>query len=256
MTTSTSPARHVVILGAASRIAEETARLLATQGATLTLVGRDAVKLEPIAQDLKLRGAKAVEVAAIDLVAEEDPGARLGDMAEKMSGFDSLLVFHGTLGDQDKAQDDLSEAERILHTNYTSAVRWITPAVEMLEASDHPAPVVVAVSSVAGDRGRRSNYVYGSAKAGLSVFMQGLAHRLADGKKTRAVLMKLGFVKTAMTAHLNPSGPLWAEPEAVAKAIVKSMEKGGPIVYAPWFWRFVMLAIRVTPAFVFNKVNL
>jgi NAD(P)-dependent dehydrogenase (short-subunit alcohol dehydrogenase family) len=114
---------------------------------------------------------------------------------------------------------------------------------------------VVAVSSVAGDRGRQSNYAYGAAKGGLALYMQGLAHSLAP-VGARAVVVKPGFVDTPMTDGMAKGGPLWARPEAIAKAIRSAASRGGPIQYAPGFWRMIMLAIRAVPAFVFHKTKL
>lgn len=251
-----TPVRRVVILGALSTMAERTARLLAAEGAAIALAGRGAERLETVAQDLRLRGAAAVTVHDLDLAAEPDKAGRLAVMSEAVGGADAVLLFYGTLGDQAVANEDPAEVARIVTVNFTSAAEWATLAVPVLEASAHPRPVVLAVSSVAGDRGRRSNYAYGAAKGGLALFMQGLAHRLAAGSRVRAVCVKPGFVKTAMTAHLAGSGPLWTDADTVARVIRRAMERRQPIVYAPWFWRFVMLAIRATPSRLFDRVNI
>ncbi len=257
MTKSEKPAlRRVVILGALSTIAEATARRLAGEGAALALVAREENRLAAIAADLKLRGAVNVIANACNLDTENDKRAALETLSKSLGGLDAVLLFYGTLGDQARANEHVDELSAMLSVNFTSAAEWMAAGAEILKASSHKRPVLLAVSSVAGDRGRRSNYAYGAAKGGLSIFMQGLAHRLVAEGKTRAIVMKLGFVKTAMTAHLNPGGPLWAEPEAVAGSIVRAMDRGGPIVYAPWFWRWIMLAVRMTPAPIFNKINL
>lgn len=248
--------RKTVILGACSRIAEETARLIAAEGGALALAGRDAGKLAEIAADLKARGAVGVSTHALDLDREADKPAALAAMSRAIGGADSVLVFYGALGDQKQADADPLEVARLVSVNFTSAAMWMTAAAALLKATAGGRGVLLAVSSVAGDRGRRSNYAYGAAKAGLSVFMQGLAHRFAREGGVRVVTMKLGFVRTAMTRHMKTTGPLWAEPGAVARAVRTAMEQGGPIVYAPWFWRYVMLAIRATPAPIFNKVNI
>ena len=250
------PARRVVILGALSTMAEFTARLLAAEGAAIALAGRGAERLEAVADDLRLRGAAAVVVHDLDLVAEPDKAWRLAAMSASVGGADAALLFYGTLGDQAAANNDPAAVVRIATVNFTSAAEWATAAVPLLEASAHPRPVVLSVSSVAGDRGRRSNYAYGAAKGGLAIFMQGLAHRLAAGSRVRAVCVKPGFVKTAMTAHMAGSSRLWADPDQVATVIRRAMERRQPIVYTPWFWRFVMLAIRATPSRVFNRVDI
>ncbi len=254
MTQDTS-SKHYVILGGTSGVAVATARRLAAKGSRLTLVARNGAALQEVADDLKVRGAAAVSCVVKDLAAEQDQSAILNDIKSSAGDIDGVLIFYGILGDQERAESDMSHARDILHVNFTSVAEWVLAGSQILEEKGEG--VLLAVSSVAGDRGRRSNFVYGAAKAGQSVLMQGLAHKwAAKSKKLRAVNMKLGFVDSPMTAHIEKGGPLWAQPDDVAKVIEKALEKGGPNVYAPWFWRWILLAIRVTPAFVFNKVNL
>ncbi|MEL6473952.1 MAG: SDR family NAD(P)-dependent oxidoreductase [Pseudomonadota bacterium] len=247
---------RIVILGALSAIAEATARQLAANGASLALVARDGERLAAVADDLRVRGATLVTEHVLDLVDHEDKSAALADITEALGGLDGALLFYGVLGDQDNANSSPQEVRRIIDVNFTSAAEWTTAAATRLKESSADRPCLVAISSVAGDRGRRSNYAYGAAKGGLSVFLQGLAHRFADEGRIHAVALKLGFVRTPMTAHLKTSGPLWADPDDIAKIVLRAMKKGGPIQYGPGFWRLVMLAIRSTPSFVFNRVNL
>lgn len=250
-------ARKVLILGAASAMAEQTARLLAARGDHLALVARDAGRLAAIAGDLASRGAGAVVQRQADLADLNDPDALLDDVAQALGGLDAVLIFYGYLGDQARAETDLAEARRILKVNFSSAAEISLAAAQRLETSAHAKPVLIAVGSVAGDRGRASNFVYGAAKGGLAVLYQGLQHRFARrGSRARAVVIKAGFVDTPMTAAFPKGGPLWAKPETIAKIVDKAMEGGGPIVYAPWFWRFVMLIIRLLPQPLMNKVNL
>jgi short-subunit dehydrogenase len=252
----TLPARSVIIIGAASAMAEHTARQLAAQGARLALVARDAGRLETLAADLTSRGAAKTVTRALDLLRVEDPAALIDALKQELGELDSVLIFHGYLGDQAKAETDIAEARRILTVNFNSAAELSLAAANILETSAHPRPVLLAIGSVAGDRGRASNFVYGAAKGGLAVLYQGLAHRFGAGSKVRAVVIKCGFVDTPMTAGFPKGGPLWATPEQVAKVIVGAMERGGPIVYAPWFWRFVMLIIRLLPQPIMNRVKL
>lgn len=252
--TSSAP-RGVIILGATSAMAEATARLYAKEGARLMLVGRRGERLADIAQDLRARGAAQVETEALDLARPEDAGARLAALAGRIGGVDDVLVFYGILGDQARAEGDLAHAREILDVNFTSTAAWCLAAAGLLEAQRRGALVVVG--SVAGDRGRQSNYVYGAAKAGLGVLVQGIAHRLAlRGGKARAVLVKPGFVDTPMTGHLAKGGPLWAKPDAIAQVVRRAADKGGAVVYAPWFWRFILLIIRLLPEPVFHKSKL
>lgn len=248
--------RKIAILGATSGIAEATARLLAEDGCQIALFGRNSERLKAIADDLTLRGAETVSLHTVDLMESDSKSAKLEKASQALGGLDGVLLFYGYLGDQTLANESEAEVRKIIDVNFTSAAEWLTVSAEKLRESDAAKPVILGVSSVAADRGRRSNYAYGAAKGGLSLFLQGMAHRMAAESNIRVVSMKLGFVKTPMTAHLDRSGPLWAEPDAIAKSIIKAMNKGGPLQYAPWFWRWIMLAIRTTPAFIFNKVNL
>src|SRR5262249_51154033 len=160
-------------------------------------------------QDLLARGAKTCRTWPGDLAAVTDATAELGGMAQALGGsVDAVLLFYGVLGDQKLAERDVGEARRIVGVNFTSAAEWCLAAAALLERQN--AGVLVAVSTVAGDRGRQSNYVYGAAKAGLTTLVEGIAHRLAR-TRARAVVIKLGFVDTPMTAHIEKGGPLWAK---------------------------------------------
>jgi short-subunit dehydrogenase len=244
--------RRVLILGALSAVAEATARLYAKQGAELVLVGRRHEALVALGQDLVVRGAARVETRELDLAGPQ-AGRGLEEMIGALGGIDVVLIAYGQLTDEARAATDLAYAAEQLTTNYLSAALWSLAAAELLKRQS--SGVLVVIGSVAGDRGRGSNAVYGSAKAGLGALVQGLAHRLA-GTGARAVLVKPGFIDTPMTAHLKKGGPLWATPEMIAQVIVKAAERGGPVVYAPWFWRFILLIIRLVPAQVFHKTKL
>ena len=240
----------VVILGATSAIAEATARLYAAEHAPLVLVGRSEARLAAVAADLKARGAESVDVRVADLAAATSPTA---DLTAWVAGrpVAAILLAYGVLGDQQRAETDIAYASEVLAADFSSAAAWCLAAANLLEAQD--AGALVVVGSVAGDRGRQSNYVYGAAKAGLGVLVQGIAHRLAlRGSGARAVLVKPGFVDTPMTDHL-PKGPLWASPASVAKTIRAAAKGGPPVRYAPGWWRWVMLAIRLVPAPILHR---
>jgi len=242
----------VIILGALSAVAEATARIYAGEGAALVLAGRRAPELARMAQDLVIRGASQAEVVAGDL-AGSDAGAAIGSIAARIGGADIILLAYGELTDEARAMTDLGYAAQQWRVNALSPVLWSLAAAEFLRRQG--SGVLIVIGSVAGDRGRASNALYGAAKAGLGTLVQGLAHRLA-GTGARAVLVKPGFIDTPMTAHIRKGGPLWASPDAVAQVIVKAARKGGPIVYAPWFWRFILLAIRSAPSQVFHRTKL
>jgi len=243
----------VVVLGATSAIAEATARLYAAEHAPLVLVGRDEARLAAVAADLRARGAASVDVRVADLAAPTSPTDDLATWVSNRS-VATILLAYGVLGDQARAETEVAYAGEVLAIDFTSAAAWCLAAANLLEAQD--AGALVVVGSVAGDRGRQSNYVYGAAKAGLAVLVQGIAHRLAlRGSGARAVLVKPGFVDTPMTDHL-PKGPLWASPASVAKVIHAAANGGPPVVYAPGWWRWAMLAIRLVPAPIFHRRTL
>jgi decaprenylphospho-beta-D-erythro-pentofuranosid-2-ulose 2-reductase len=252
VTASRAPLR-VVILGAASAIAEAAARLYAAEGAALALVGRRRDRLEQIAADLRLRGAAMVEIAEQDLADAAGAEARFARIVNSLGGADHVLVAYGILGGQSRAESDLPHAQEIIAVNFTSAAGWALAAAAFLEAQGKGSLVVLG--SAAGDRGRRSNYVYGAAKAGIAVLVEGIAHRFA-GRGPRAVLVKPGLTDTPMTAAFTKRGLLWSKPEQVAKVVRTAADRGGPVVYAPWFWRWIMLAVKMAPQALFNRINI
>jgi decaprenylphospho-beta-D-erythro-pentofuranosid-2-ulose 2-reductase len=247
--------RRVIIIGALSTMAMHTCRLLAAEGASLALLARNETRLADLAQDLRVRGAAKVTTFASDLEACPDHAAALAQATDSIGGADVIAIFYGYLGEQKRAETDPSEAQHIISANFSSAASWALAGAELLVRQNKG--TLLGISSVAGDRGRRSNYVYGAAKAGFSVLMQGIAHRFAaipNGPTARVI--KFGFVDTAMTAGITKGGPLWASADAAAQAVRRAFDHGGPIVYAPWFWRWVMLILRCLPAPIFNRVNI
>ena len=251
---SAKPSNRVIILGALSAIATATARIYAAEGAALMLVARNADRLNALAADLKARGAAHVETAALDLEASSgNAPALMAEWKSKLGGLDHVHVVYGYLGSQDKASADPSELARITASNYSTTVQWCEAAANILRAQKHGS--IVAVSSVAGDRGRQSNYAYGAAKGGLALYMQGLSHSLAP-LGARAVAVKPGFVDTPMTDGMKKGGALWASPDKVARIIRRAADTGGPIQYAPGLWRMIMMVIRSVPSFVFHKTKL
>lgn len=246
--------KTIVVLGALSAIGEATARIHAARGDRLVLAGRNGERLERLKSDLLVRGAAGCETVSLDLATETDAAARLAAMTPEGGTMDAVYLFYGLLGDQRRDERDLDEARKILDVNFTSAAAWCLAAANRLEAQD--SGVLIAISSVAGDRGRQSNYIYGAAKAGMTTLVQGLAHRLAKGK-ARAVAVKLGFVDTPMTAHIDKGGPLWAKPDQIAQALVSICDKpGAPVVYLPWFWRPIMTIVKSVPASIFHRTKL
>jgi short-subunit dehydrogenase len=231
----------VLIIGATSAIAEACARVWAQRGDRVFLAARGAQQLQSVADDLRTRGAGFVGHRVFDATHFAEHAALLAEATQAMGGLDTVLIAHGTLSDQPRAQTDVAYALKEIEINGASVVALMTLAG--------------VISSVAGDRGRQSNYVYGSAKALVSAFASGLRQRLHK-VGVSVVTIKPGFVDTPMTAHLPKGGPLWAKPEQVARDIVGGMDKGRSVVYTPGFWRLIMLIIKHIPEFVFVKLKL
>ena len=243
---------QVLIIGATSAIAQEVAKLYAAKGSKLFLVARDRDKLDQIARDLQVRGAEAVDCFSQDLVNIEQHEMLLHKADEKLGGFDIVLIAHGTLPDQKQCEGSVNQTLQELQINFVSTVSLLTHLANYFEKKGKGCLAVI--SSVAGDRGRQSNYIYGAAKGGLSIFLQGLRNRLS--KVGVCVLtIKPGFVITPMTAEFK-KGLLWAHPKPVAETIVKGIQKRKDVLYVPWFWRWIMVIIRAIPERVFKRMSL
>jgi short-subunit dehydrogenase len=240
------------IFGATSAMAQETVRLLAARGAELFLVGRDPAKLEAVVADARVRGAKRVEAASADLNDVARHAALLEQAAEVLGRIDLVLVAQGVLAQSDACERDPHLAERVLVTNLVAPAVLLDTAAQRLATQG--TGTLVAISSVAGDRGRQSNYVYGASKGGLSIFLDGLRNRMFR-HGVRVVTVKPGFVDTPMTADV-PKNALFAPPSAVAKAILRAAEGRRDVVYVPGFWRLIMLVIRSIPERVFKRLSM
>ncbi|MDG4560994.1 MAG: SDR family oxidoreductase [Candidatus Competibacter sp.] len=235
--------RKVLIVGASSAIAEAVARLFAAQGDMLYLVGRRAEALEAIAADLRVRGAARTQTEVMDANAIERHAALLDNADTALGGLDTVLIAHGTLSDQTACQKSVALTFQELHTNALSVIALLTLIANRFEAQR--SGMIAVISSVAGDRGRQSNYVYGTAKAAVSTFLSGVRQRLYKSG-AQVVTIKPGFVDTPMTREF-PKGLLWAKPEWVARDIVTAMEQGKDVVYTPRFWRVIIWIIKSLP---------
>lgn len=241
----------VLALGATSAIAEATLRLLAERGARFYLVARNADKLNAVAADLHTRGASGVATQVMDLNDTAAHPALLAAATKSLGTIDLALLAHGILGDQAEAEASYSAAEAVLHTNFLSAVSLITWLANYFEPIGKG--TIAVISSVAGDRGRKSNYVYGASKGALSIFLDGVRSRL-DRAGVQVLTVKPGFVATPMTAHLV-QGPMFAQPSQVAQGILKAIEKRRDVVYLPAFWAPIMLILRMVPRPLFKKMK-
>jgi short-subunit dehydrogenase len=254
VSSSTAPAPTVAIFGATSAIAEACARGWAMQGARLFLAGRRAEALEAMARDLRVRGAAETVMWAGDLALPSAHPALLEALDAAVGEPDVVLLAWGTLTDQARAEAEPGYAAAEIATNFTAPAALLLALAPKLAARG--APVVIAcITSVAGLRGRQSNFVYGSAKGGLQRFLEGLRHRL-HGTKVTVLDVRPGFVVTPMTAHLPRSSPLWAEPTKVAADILRAAERHRAICYTPWFWRWIMLIVTALPRPLLHRTRL
>ncbi|WP_295993872.1 SDR family oxidoreductase [Rugamonas sp.] len=244
--------QKILIIGATSAIAEAAARRFAQRGDALILLARDGERLAALCADLAIRGAAQCGGARFDAGATESHAGLIAEAVAALGGLDAVLIAHGTLPDQQACQADAALALREIGTNALSVINLLTELANRFEAQRHGC--IAVIGSVAGDRGRQSNYVYGSAKGMLAIFLQGLRNRLHKAGVT-VLTIKPGFVDTPMTAAF-PKGPLWATPDQVAGAIVQAMDQGRSVLYTPFFWRAIMLMIRSIPEAIFKKLSL
>jgi decaprenylphospho-beta-D-erythro-pentofuranosid-2-ulose 2-reductase len=242
----------ILIIGATSAIAEEFARLCAAKGDQLFLVARNANKLKIVAADLKIRGAGKAEFFILDANDCDRHPEMLRAAEESLGGLDVVLIAHGSLPDQEKAELDYKLTAQEFQTNFLSAVSLLTLIAADFEKKGRG--TIAVISSVAGDRGRQSNYIYGAAKGALSIYLAGLRGRLQKAG-VAVVTIKPGFVDTPMTAHLK-KGLLFASARQVASGIEKAIEKRRDVVYLPGFWLLIMTVIRLIPERVFKKLKL
>jgi len=242
--------KNVLILGATSDMAQAIAKKYAAEGWSLTLAAREADLLEPIAGDLRVRTNLPVEAALFDATDFASHSGFYEGLATKP---DAVICVFGYMGDQMAARTDFEEVRRTIDINFTGAVSVLNIVADDFEKRGYGA--IAGISSVAGDRGRQSNYIYGSAKAGLTAYLSGLRNRLAKAG-VHVMTVKPGFCRTKMTEQMDLPAALTAEPEQVAAAVFKGMEKKRNVVYTLWMWRYIMLIIRHIPEFIFKKMGM
>lgn len=246
--------KKIVIIGATSAIAERCARLWVSNSIVdLTLVGRDAQKIERVAADLRVRSPNSVIRVSVVNFIDADAIQQLVDGIVVQGAVDIVLVAHGSLPDQTTCQQDLAACSDALTVNGVSPVLFAEAFATHMKKSNHG--TLAIIGSVAGDRGRQSNYVYGAAKGLVTRYAQGLQHRLA-ATGVKVVLIKPGPTDTPMTAQLKEQGSKLANVDDVAKAIFNGIVQGVPVVYAPAKWALIMMIIRHLPNFIFNKMKI
>ncbi len=243
--------RQMLLIGGTAAIGEQIARDLATAQGALFLTARDAGRLDTIAADLVIRGAAGVKTGPMDLTDGKNLVGLVSRAADSLGGLDAVILVAGQLPDQDEVNRDAQRLRETIEINATSAIVLLNEAAAFFEQQGHGQ--IVVIGSVAGDRGRATNYAYGAAKGALEIFLSGLRQRLHKSG-VQVLLVKPGFVDTPMTAAFK-KGPLWASPERVARDIVRAMEKGKSVIYTPWWWRWIMLAIRLIPEALFVRLR-
>lgn len=246
--------KRIVIIGATSAIAEHCARhWLEKQPADLTLVGRDSQRIERVAKDLKVRSPQSeIRVVQAEFLDPEAINATVRDIV-KSGRVDIVLIAHGSLPQQTECQNNLQYCRDALEINGVSPVLYAEAFAKEMGKANHG--TIALIGSVAGDRGRKSNYAYGAAKGLVTRYAQGLQHRFT-GSEVKVVLIKPGPTDTPMTVHLKGTGAKLASVEGVATQIVEGVESGKPVIYAPGKWWLIMMIIRHLPSAIFNKINI
>ncbi|HIM94073.1 MAG TPA: SDR family oxidoreductase [Campylobacterales bacterium] len=241
---------YVLIVGAKSDIAKAVAREYAKNGYNIYLAGRGVEELESFATDLTVRSNCKVERLELDILDYSGHQAFYDALAEKPLG---VVVAVGYLGKQEKAQKDFDEAQKIMDSNYTGVVSFLNVIANDFES--RRSGFIVGISSVAGDRGRKSNYIYGSAKAAFSAYLSGLRNRMYDAQ-VDVLTVKPGFVATAMTEGMDLPEKLTAQPNEVAEDIYKAQQKKKNIIYTKSLWRVIMFIITSIPEWQFKKMSI
>jgi short-subunit dehydrogenase len=241
---------QVLILGATSDIAKALAYRFAQAGGNLTLAARGPERLAEVVSDLEIRHNVRAEAMAFDALDYSSHPGFYQSLAVKP---DVAICVFGYLGEQTLAQTDFAETEKVIDSNYTGAVSILNIIANDFEG--RRSGTIIGISSVAGDRGRQSNYIYGSAKAGFTAYLSGLRNRLAKSG-VHVLTVKPGFVRTRMTAGLPLPGPVTAKPEQVANDVFKAYLKQQNQLYTLWMWQFIMLIIRHIPESIFKKMSL
>lgn len=244
--------KNILIIGANSAIATAAARQWAGQGHRLYLLGRTDERLQALVADLKIRGASSAQSALLDAIDFPRHRTVLEGVAATLGRIDIVLIAHGTLGDQLACENDFDLALEQFNTNAIGVISLLTHLANLFEAQKQG--VIVVIGSVAGDRGRQSNYVYGTAKAAVATFLQGLRNRLHQSG-VHVLTIKPGFIDTPMTAGFA-KGPLWSSPERAAAGILAAIDRGADVAYVPGYWRWIMWIIRSIPEAIFKRMRL
>lgn len=243
----------LLVLGANSLIAQAAAAKFAEKGNEIILAGRNNEELLKAANDISIRYKVTCSAEYFDGLDYISHKKFLEDILAKTPGLDNILIAFGYLGTQEKAQVDFNEARKIIDTNYTGVVSICELIAAEFESRKKG--TICVISSVAGDRGRQSNYMYGSSKAGLTAYLSGLRSRMFKSG-VNVITIKPGFVNTPMTYGMPLPKPLVASPQKVGSDIYNAMIRGKNIVYTPFYWKWIMLIVKLIPEFIFKKLKL
>lgn len=243
---------NILILGATSAIAKHTARLFAANEDTLYLVARNKDKLSSMKQDMLVRGATDVHYESMDLAEDKHHYDLIHRANETMGSIDIVLIAYGTLGDQKHSEKNYTNTFKELQVNCLSVISLLTLLANQFE--QQKSGTIAVISSPSGDRGRQSNYIYGTAKGALTVFLQGLRNRLSKSN-VHVLTIKPGFVDTPMTKNFK-KGFLWVNPDVISKGVYKAIKKKKEVVYLPFFWRYIMIIIKSIPEKLFKYLSL
>lgn len=242
----------VLILGATSRVARELAHRYAEAGHAVAVCARDLAEAERIAADLQVRHEVPALARAFDATTFESHPALVDDIEGELDPIEVAVIAFGEMGDQETSQGDFAAARKVIDINYTGAASICEALAAVMEQRGRGA--IIGISSVAGDRGRQSNYVYGSAKGAFSLYLGGLRNRLFDAG-VRVLTVRLGFVDTRMTYGMQTGIPI-ADPAAISAQIVAALDRGEDNIYLPRFWRGIMGVIKAIPEGVFKRLKL
>ena len=246
--------QHIVIIGATSAMAEHCARLwVQAAPVRLTLVGRDESRTHRVADDLRVRSPHSQILVIASEFMNASAIQNTVDNVLAKAPVDLVLIAHGALSDQSTCQDDVLACSEALQVNGVSPVLFAEAFAKPMVAANHG--TIAIIGSVAGDRGRKSNYVYGAAKGLVSRYAQGMQHRLAQ-TAVKVVLIKPGPTDTPMTMELKAKGQKMASVEQVARDIVNGIAAGKSVVYTPGIWQIIMVVVTHLPRFIFDKLDI
>ena len=243
---------NILILGATSAIAKHTTRLFAADEHSLYLVARNEDKLSSMKQDMLVRGATTVSFETLDLSDDKLHEDLIQRATDSMGSIDIVLIAYGTLGIQKISEQSYENTLNELQINCLSVISLLTILANQFEQQKSGS--IAVITSPSGDRGRQSNYIYGTAKGALSIFLQGLRNRLSKSK-VHVLTIKPGFIDTPMTSEFK-KGFLWVNPEVISVGIYKAIKKNKDIIYLPFFWRYIMVIIKSIPEKIFKYLSL